>query len=109
MRQRLILNVANLRYELDVITILTPLPPAPAPSWQPYRPPPNEKGAPQPRTPESQSSGALGCSDPIPAHDARAPLFYRPDKTRGLEGVLGRRFWGSLRIKPAFGPAGERW
>jgi len=31
MRQRLILNVANLRYELDVITILTPLPPAPAP------------------------------------------------------------------------------
>jgi hypothetical protein len=29
MRKRLILNVANLRYELDVICILTPLPPKP--------------------------------------------------------------------------------
>lgn len=28
MRERLILNVANLRYELDLIAILTPLPPA---------------------------------------------------------------------------------
>ena len=27
MRERLILNVANLRYELDLIAILTPLPP----------------------------------------------------------------------------------
>ena len=30
-RERLILNVANLRYELDVISILTPLPPARGP------------------------------------------------------------------------------
>jgi hypothetical protein len=29
MRKRLILNVANLRYEFDVICILTPLPPKP--------------------------------------------------------------------------------
>jgi hypothetical protein len=28
MRERIILNVANLRYELDLIAILTPLPPA---------------------------------------------------------------------------------
>src|ERR1044072_9868457 len=31
MRERLFLNVANLRYELDVISILTPLPPEPVP------------------------------------------------------------------------------
>jgi len=31
MRERLILHVANLRYELDVIAILTPLPPARGP------------------------------------------------------------------------------
>ena len=31
MRERLILNVANLRYELDIISILTPLPPAQRP------------------------------------------------------------------------------
>jgi len=31
MRERLILNIANLRYELEVIAILTPLPPAKGP------------------------------------------------------------------------------
>ena len=39
MRERLILNVANLRYELDVISILTPLPPERVPKLQVLAPP----------------------------------------------------------------------
>jgi hypothetical protein len=47
MRERIILNVANLRYELDLIAILTPLPPAQQPKLA-TMPRPDGKRKPRP-------------------------------------------------------------
>ena len=81
-RERLILNVASLRYELDLIGILTPLPPA---------------SAPQPE----QSAMPTDRKLPQPTPDVSAPPLSAPTKRK----AAGPRTKQSRRRARTQGPS----
>ena len=67
MRERLIVNVGSLRYELDIISILTPLPPERKPKLAVLTPPSAHPG-----------------NAPIPRNERGAQIWRQPGPRRSV-------------------------